>query len=262
MFVLTVLMTILCWLTTLAGGRWWINAHRPPSAVFADQSAAVAPTQAQKEWALATCAILTEVNHGRHELLGGEIPTPERQQIIRETLRRWWGVESREDLLSTMRWVASEGHRAEFTAIEQTLGAMSGAEIQAWKRRLMHEAPKQIYRVEMVQRYAPELKGPGILAWDLDRFVALCGWGYIAGYLTEAEAYSYMMPAAITLQSSYGSWEELGRSHIIGRQFWSQEQTQATGFRNMQAYQTLISSPRSPWARIPWTLDLHARPSP
>jgi hypothetical protein len=95
-----------------------------------------------------------------------------------------------------------------------------------------------------------------ISAWDYDRYVALCGWGYLAGYLSEDEAWQRIMPVARLLQKTFSSWEDLGRNHIVGREFWSWEQTQDRGSLTLQSYKKLLTDPSSPWVKLKWDLDL------
>src|SRR5260370_1671947 len=55
------------------------------------------PSPAQKEWALAASAVLNELNHRRHDVLGE--PTPARIAEDKRLLVDYWGVRSRADLL-------------------------------------------------------------------------------------------------------------------------------------------------------------------
>lgn len=70
-------------------------------------------------------------------------------------------------------------------------------------------------------KYKDEFGEKSIAAWDYDRYISLCGWGYIAGYLSEEEAWQRIMPAARLLQKTFESWIDLGKNHVVGREFWS-----------------------------------------
>ncbi len=216
---------------------------------------AVPPTPDQQLWALATCAILTEYNRGSHSLLGGRIPTPEVEQAQRELLADWWGVGDREDLLDTLAWIEEGGHRMPFDHSAAYLAGLSEAELADLTRRAETD-PKLANEIEMVRTYAPRFGERSIVAWDFNRYVALCGWGYAAGYVTEQEAWELIMPAARVLQQTFDSWEELGENHIVGRRYWSFEETQRSGPQMQAAYEHLRTDPASPWNRVPWDLDL------
>ena len=105
------------------------------------------------------------------------------------------------------------------------------------------------------------LGGKGILAWDLVRYIALCRWGYLAGYLTETEAWDHIMPAARRLQLAFDSWRDLQSNFLIGREYWSLQETQSKGARFQAIYERFTRDPNSPWNTNPWTMDLKA-PAP
>jgi hypothetical protein len=65
------------------------------------------PPQSPTEWCMATTALLTTVNGGRHDTFEGH-PKP----ICQKLLGMWWDVGDRASLLETINWLRSEGHRA------------------------------------------------------------------------------------------------------------------------------------------------------
>jgi hypothetical protein len=64
------------------------------------------------------------------------------------------------------------------------------------------------------------------------------------------------MPAARLLQQTFDSWNALGRNYMIGREFWSLEETRRAGESMGKAFHRLRTRPDSPWRTIPWDLDL------
>jgi hypothetical protein len=56
--------------------------------------------------------------------------------------------------------------------------------------------PRALNQLEITRKNHRALGTKGILAWDLVRYIAVCRWGYLAGYLTETEAWDHIMPAA------------------------------------------------------------------
>ena len=108
----------------------------------------------------------------------------------------------------------------------------------------------------MVTREYERLGAKGLIGWDYARYVSLCRWGYVAGYLSEDEAWVRIMKAARLLQQTYGSWRELGENYLIGREFWSPAQTARNGQLYEATFQRLVSDPQSPWVRLPWRTPL------
>jgi Protein of unknown function (DUF1266) len=113
-----------------------------------------------------------------------------------------------------------------------------------------------LHRLEFVRQNYRLLGERGILAWDLVRYIALCRWGYLAGYLPVMDAWDRMMPAALRLQQTFSSWQDMQNDYLIGREFWSAKQTQENGERFRAIYERFIQDPSSPWNVNPWTMNL------
>jgi hypothetical protein len=97
----------------------------------------------------------------------------------------------------------------------------------------------------------------------LVRYIAVCRWGYLAGYLSESEAWDHIMPAALRLQQTFTSWQDLQSDFLIGREYWSLQETQLKGARFHAIYDSFLQNPSSPWNANPWAMDLRvATPLP
>jgi hypothetical protein len=210
-------------------------------------------------WALATTAITFEFNGDRHDLLTGVVATPSGQERGKQLLSKWWGVTNHDELLSMLKWLQFEGHRAEFEELGRQVDDMT--ELQ-YVTALVRD-PSGANRLKVVRQNHRPLGLNGILAWDLVRYIALCRWGNLAGYLSESEAWEHIMPAALRLQQTFDSWQDLQSDFLIGRQFWSGEQTKQTGERFRAIYEHFIADSSSPWNVDPWAMDLGvAKPLP
>jgi hypothetical protein len=216
------------------------------------------PTHEQKMWALATHALITETNRTRHDLLGGCERTLEEIQNRRKNLAEWWGIRNREDLIRTLRWIEEGGHRKDFDEMRQYIKALPFDERKAFLKQLEAE-PEMNNKYHVISYYRAIYGDKSIVAWDFARYTVLCGWGYVAGYFTEEEAWRRMMPAAKLLQQTFDSWEDLGKNYTIGREFWSLAETRRNGEAMAKASWRLRTLPDSPWKTIPWDLDLTPR---
>jgi hypothetical protein len=190
-----------------------------PPFVQEQPGAYAAPNDKQQRWALALSAVLSEQNNDRHDILGGIEGEPYQLEAVRARFADGWGIESREDLLGTLAWLEGGGHRRGYD-----------------------------------QQHGGEPLSEGIAAWDYGRYVALCRWGYVMGYLTEVEAWQKIMPVARLMQTTYPSWREYGEHYVNGREFWSPGQSDAASIRAI--YDDLVVNPQSPWVQLPWDLDL------
>jgi hypothetical protein len=212
-------------------------------------------TEQQKRWALATTAVLTESNKAEHDLLGGSDPTPEMSVAWRESLVSWWDIHNRKELIETLKWIDHGGHRKNFDEFSRVLFTATPEQLVDIKARAAVD-PDVSHKIDVVLQYGEKFGNKSITAWDYSRYISLCGWGYIAGYLTENEAWGLIMPVAQFLQNTFDSWEDIGLNYVVGRQFWSLEQTQKRGILTEQSYRFLLTDFSSPWQSIPWSLDL------
>ncbi|GEM_PF-4254844 len=225
------------------------NGLYPPILVI-DGSASSADAT-EKEWALAMSATLFEVNGERHDLLGGCEPVPENVRICNDVLAGGWGIKNRADLLGTLEWIEQGGHRREFDTVAYALSQPGGLEeLREWAGN----NPEGANKIAIAQRYADDLGDKSISSWDFGRYMFLCRRGYLGGYLTEDEAWDRIIPAAHLMHDTFSSWEDLGENYLIGREYWSLQQTEAKGARYEQAHQQLLSHPESPWKRLNWDL--------
>lgn len=212
-------------------------------------------TAAQKTWALATSAVLTERNRQRHDVLGGDERTEKNVSERKRTMSQWWDINGRADLFAVLKWLEEGGHRQHFEELGAFVESLSPEQYRQLKVKtsLNREASDQL---AMVEKHYRKLGKKSLMGWDYGRYVWLCRSGYLVGYLTEEEAWERIMYAARTLQSSFDSWKDLGENYLIGREFWSLHQTKESGDLFRDAYFRLLNDPASPWKRHAWETNL------
>lgn len=218
-------------------------------------------TVAQKEWGLAASAIITKDNYDDFYSLVGRWDSPREQKIVRDNILAGWSVHSRRDLLRTLNKVWKRGHRGSMQEIRRKLD-------QGWSPQViclyaaLRGHPCTFRRVDWVEQYADKLNENSMVAWDLSRLVSLVRWGVFVGYLSEDEAWGWIMPAAQKIQSSFGSWQEVGEDYLFGRSFWSPDEMKQSGDRFRRNIYWLIHAPDGPWKVNDWNLDLTGSPEP
>jgi hypothetical protein len=216
-------------------------------------SQAPAAARRQREWALAASALFTEFSRQRHDTLAGVPLTEDQRVACKARMERWWNIHNREDLLKSLTWLENGGHRQEFAE----LGARASRLQQDELNRIVVTLSRDDANSLLVARRNYEKLGfRSLVGWDYARYIMLCRQGYTVGYLTEDEAWSRILPAARILQQTFSSWQDLGENYLIGREFWSLDQTLKDGRQMRDTYTKLLVDPVSPWNRIPWTLDL------
>jgi hypothetical protein len=216
--------------------------------------------QAMRGWALGCAAVLTERNHDDHTRLAGCDLTERSKAEKRVILSDSWGINNRADLLATLTSLEEEGHRADFEVVGRLI---AGLDQDAYERLLATESePEAISKMEIARTYYTQSGDKSLYGWDYSRAICLCRWAYVAGYLSEEEAWNKIMPLAKALQEKFDSWEDLGRNYLIGRQFWSHNETVANGWLYEDAVQRLLDMRDSPWNQCPWDLDLSDNADP
>ncbi|MHC9538176.1 MAG: DUF1266 domain-containing protein [Vulcanimicrobiota bacterium] len=216
-----------------------------------------AATGSAKEWCLAAGAIINHVNCDRHDLLGGRPLNSTQRQRTQALLRQSWDIKNGSDAFSTLNWLRTEGHRKQFNEIASLIKVSDPSSLS--DQALISKGLDQdtISQVRFVQKYSRDLEGRSLTAWDMCRLINVAGWCYNAGYITEQEAWGRIRPAALILQRTYSSWQDMGRNYLLGRQFWEPGLYQQEGSLFDGVVRKLCSDSSSPWVRIPWQTDLN-----
>jgi hypothetical protein len=138
-----------------------------------------------------------------------------------------------------IEWLATTGHTAEY---QKAAAAFQGA------------SPEQRQgdaRLAFVAQNGAIVGQRGLLAWDLGRLLAVAGWGFLAGFCNDIEAWGVILPAADRIRNAYASWDEYGQHYKLGALF---SMPDAAGqIENVLGQ--LRAAPDSPWKMVPWRLD-------
>lgn len=89
-----------------------------------------------------------------------------------------------------------------------------------------------------------------IIAWEIGRAAYLVRVGVEVKLLKADEAWKYLEIAYQRAIRTFDSWEDFGRSYIIGRCLWASdpEERDVLGFCN--AMKWLMKHPESPWLKV------------
>lgn len=182
----------------------------------------------------------------------------DRSRVL-QGLAEAWDVTSAATARTAVGRLLSEGHRVFF---EDAL-ALSRTDEKTWKA-----AAQRFKEPERILEYAGNLKETdktlreagmitgeddlrrGIVGWDAGRAVALARLAYDAGFMTSEEAWSAIEAAGKLAKQTFNSWQELGRSYIIGRAMWSGEGMMLDGLISIT--KGLLKDAESPWVTQPW----------
>ncbi len=211
------------------------------------------PTQEQKNYVLALGAILSQYNNENMTSLKSNLnPTG-----LRSMMNEWWGITDRQSALETLDWLKREGQRTEYNNVYDVLvvGNITDCKsLQDVDQRLCRDS--DIKDIHDIAKQVHDLAGDKtLIAWDFARLINVARWCYSMGWINEEEAWTYIVPAAIKIQSTYSSFEEFGRHYIYGRAYWMRDLNANKQQENILKF--LINEKNStPWTTMSWQTDL------
>lgn len=189
---------------------------------------------------------------------------------IREQMSDWWGIEDGATTWKTVRWLLGEGHHAEADEALRLLQAQDLEDIivvqglkgignahplesaEAGQAEGKMQDVCSILGLMIREGYCTADEVPStVIAWDLVRVVNVARWTYQCGYITLDEMWQIMQTAEQTALSHFSSWEEYGRSFVLGRGVWHGDPDDCETAQELVT--TLLHSAESPWKQIPWT---------
>jgi len=234
------------------------NFETDPNTILAEPYSGRKIVEGAKAWAVACAGVLEEYNYNPHDSLEDcSLNDASGVGSSRRGMSEWWGIKDRETFLEIIEWLEDGGgHREKFAELGDELAQMDFLEYAEYLRDCdsVAEAQEAIVAFE----WYPKLGEKGILGWDLSRAIYLCRSAYTCGYITEEEAWTRIMAYARMLQATFNSWEELGQNYLIGRRYWSYNETQKSGKTIEAAYRRMTESVNSPWRKLEWKMDLGA----
>lgn len=108
----------------------------------------------------------------------------------------------------------------------------------------------------MDEKIAKSRGDKAVLAWDMSLYICICRWGYLAGFVSEHEAWSLIMPKAKEIQKSYSSWQDFAEHYMNGRKAWDEKAYERDKELFERAIRRLGQNPRSPWNQLAWDMSL------
>lgn len=173
------------------------------------------------EWAKGMCSIIWAVNGDDSKnlaLASGEIPRNKALRNGYEIMMTSYGSYNREDALSSIAWMAMEGHRTDFAAYADYFKSMPKDQ---YKQVVAGAEGMDKYMIPYTVKLADKWGDRGILCWDMFRLSHLACWSYHAGYITKGEALDVIETAATVVHDNFSSWDEAMENYMDGYAWWS-----------------------------------------
>ena len=142
------------------------------------------------------------------------------QEEARFMLSDHWGIRTREELLEQInRMSNANGHSLEYMEYQEMLLGMKEEEIPDFINSINDEMVKN--QLIVINTYKYDLRKCGGRAFDICRGQFLASIGFEAGFITEKEAWEYILRTYDKYCNHFTSWEQYMLSYNAGRQFWS-----------------------------------------
>lgn len=174
--------------------------------------------------------------------------------IIKYTLKEWWNVTDYKSTAEIVKWLLEEGVHAEADNVLADIYKRGVENIPAEEcydeENKMGDACLIVESI-LGNGWCPVGKLPqSTIAWDLVRVVNLGRWAYLCGYINEDEMWQVMQITADTAQKHFTSWEEYGRSFVLGRGLWHGEPQDSETAHEIVTL--LLENEESPWKQVNW----------
>jgi hypothetical protein len=194
-------------------------------------------------WAWNLAGIVNSENRSAPYVYGGGFNGPSNVRQHKKILKEWWGITSKDELFSAIE-ALSDGdvHHKEFCSRYASI-------------LLNQEKEYDPYLVALLKENKDHVEEKGIIAWDLVRLQSLCGWGYMAGYLTYDEAATIAVQEARKTQEIFSSWDDMARNYMIGYTYWCNDGADARS-REKIAHR-LLKGKFTPWRKFKWDYSFH-----
>jgi hypothetical protein len=177
----------------------------------------------------------------------------------RTMLERDWGITDRASLIEAMNSLGAEGHRRRLGLKLRYYAMIWRPAVAAMREELRttirdggdeaDEAAANLWRLDAVQADLPGIRSSPLLAFDAARGVMLARDGLMLDWLTEEEAWAYMLEVARDVQRTYASWTDFGADFILSRNVWA-------GDGDPDTFDAVVSllkqDSKSPWRTLPW----------
>jgi hypothetical protein len=176
-----------------------------------------------------------------------------------------WGINNREELISTLEWMEQKGHKVYFDIIWSAVGHLPQKD---WKKTISTLQPNSSdpdFDEERLAEFAENLVSnypalakkkffstmkADVSAWDLARCINLCRYGFDVNYFSREEALDRIQRYAKKMFGVYDSWQSLSEGYITGYTMWNGDADDIEVI--VDEHFTLLKHEKSLWTRINW----------
>ncbi|KHL25855.1 hypothetical protein PK98_04440 [Croceibacterium mercuriale] len=209
-----------------------------------------------RAWAYALGAMY-HVAQGFH----ADAPTGEPEDGLNaHILADSWGATNRAELVGRMTDLGNDGHRKDHVRLVRYYCMLWRPAVAARREEYRsalreggeaaEDARTALWRLDAVQANVGDIRSSSLLAFDAARGIMLARAGLMLGWLSEDEAWAYMLDVGRDVQRTYPSWSEYAADFVLARNMWA-------GDGSTDIFDSVIAGLRtdaaSPWVRLAWS---------
>ena len=209
-----------------------------------------------KLWAIACTSSLYTNRSCGNNTLAGAIPNDDLADGQRKTLSKYWGIDSRDQLLVMLKRLMKNFDNERWQQMRKQ--ANSVAALSQYRQGWVSSEDYN-YALKLLREHGDEYGDRGLQAWDYCRYMNICRGGYQAKYISEDEAWALMMPMAARIQTLAKSWAQLESEYLVGFSFWSHSAFARKEWHYMRNVHRLLKDPTSPWVKLDWNTRLNCK---
>ncbi len=196
--------------------------------------------------------------HAQHRMPLNALPQLDSQaaQSMTTMLKRDWSIEGDEDLVRTLNWLGTEGHRRPHGLKLRRYSLLRRPAVAARREELREagqedqEALAELWRLDAVQANTDNIRGGLLIGFDAARAVMVARAGWVLGWLPEAHLWDYLLDMACDVQRRFTSWADYAADYRLSRNMWRA----ANAPDHFDAIvEQLLTDASSPWRRLPWS---------
>ncbi len=213
-----------------------------------------ADPERKRRFEILLTGILSTLNDHRLDGLDVEPRDEDSLDLIRSLLSNYWGVEDRESLIDTLRYLIASGHSMDYANNLEVIANGGSAQDLHGEDMDDDDIAVSDSRFAFTEAYAVRY-GPMMLrGWDLGRAANVTRWRYFVGFITEDEAWDVLDQIADGCIDAFESWTSFAQSYIFGSMFWKCPYGPDACYENaaglMFAVEHLLTE--GEWKDFPW----------
>lgn len=179
---------------------------------------------------------------------------------VKYRISDYYGIIDRETALETLEWLYHRGDSVFFEAIKPLISNVSSEINTDALTALEKDRPLGTYinniketlglliQHQIIQN-GREFSKVSIKAWDFGRLVLVVRCCFDVRYITQEEAWSYILNTHEQCKTLYSSWKDFAAGYLVGRCMWSGEDSSLYGIFDI--VDSLLKDVQSPWHQYP-----------